>query len=289
MLSHPKACNSMIFTLLLLYACLIEASLLTGRMPSLHGLRYNGCNLPANANTFVDVLAEAGYDSAAIERATYRYLRDCPSWHAKRDSKRLIEEALKPDGNEYGQESPESYKSNKRFHIQTPYYGFGHVDMVTRHGDRCGGHYEQWFRATVDDWRELWDDSNELPHNYTCPQAFRTPVPEELYPTAWIADRAIEYLAEPERRTNPFFSFVSFPDPHHPFNPSGQVLGYVRPRRFRIADPVFRAQKSDTADEVAGGKLSRTRAPVDCSDRDLPGRTGIARGDGFDCRNGCLH
>ena len=43
-----------------------RASLLTGRYPSLHGLRYNGCVLPDTANTFVDTLSNAGYDTAAI-------------------------------------------------------------------------------------------------------------------------------------------------------------------------------------------------------------------------------
>ena len=42
-----------------------RASLLTGRYPTLHGLRYNGCRLPLGANTFVDLLAEAGYHTAA--------------------------------------------------------------------------------------------------------------------------------------------------------------------------------------------------------------------------------
>jgi len=43
-----------------------RASLLTGRYPSQHGLRYNGCKLPQNANTFVDVLGASGYKTAAI-------------------------------------------------------------------------------------------------------------------------------------------------------------------------------------------------------------------------------
>ena len=33
-----------------------RASLMTGRMPSVNGLRYNGCALSRKANTFVDVL-----------------------------------------------------------------------------------------------------------------------------------------------------------------------------------------------------------------------------------------
>ena len=31
-----------------------RASLLTGRYPSVHGLKYNGCALPYNARTFVE-------------------------------------------------------------------------------------------------------------------------------------------------------------------------------------------------------------------------------------------
>ena len=46
-----------------------RASLLTGRYPSVHGLRYNGCTLPLRANTFVDVLAAGGYKTAAIGKS----------------------------------------------------------------------------------------------------------------------------------------------------------------------------------------------------------------------------
>ena len=44
-----------------------RASLFTGRMPSVHGLRHNGCLLSERANTFVDVLAAGGYATALPE------------------------------------------------------------------------------------------------------------------------------------------------------------------------------------------------------------------------------
>ena len=59
-----------------------RASLMTGRMPSVHGLRYNGCVLPANANTFVDVLAAAGYDTAAIGKSHLQPFLDVPPHRA---------------------------------------------------------------------------------------------------------------------------------------------------------------------------------------------------------------
>ncbi|MBT6431220.1 MAG: sulfatase-like hydrolase/transferase, partial [Rhodospirillaceae bacterium] len=46
-----------------------RASLLTGRYPTVHGLRYNGCVLPTSAVTFVDLLAAAGYHTASIGKS----------------------------------------------------------------------------------------------------------------------------------------------------------------------------------------------------------------------------
>jgi len=106
------------------------------------------------------------------------------------------------------------------------------VELVTGHGDQCGGHYQQWFRAVCAEWQALCDPANELPHDYTCPQAYRTPIPEHLYPTTWIADRAIDSINESAESTAPFFKFVSFPDPHHPFNPPGKYWDLYSPEQF---------------------------------------------------------
>lgn len=49
---------------------------MTGRYPSQHGLRYNGCFMPRHANTFVDVLAAAGYDTASIGKNHHQAMTD---------------------------------------------------------------------------------------------------------------------------------------------------------------------------------------------------------------------
>jgi len=191
-----------------------RASLMTGRMPTVHGLRYNGCHLPARANTFVDVLAAVGYDTATIGKSHLQPFTDEPARHLPEPGdgrRRPLEEAWKPDPEDRGHEGPERYTDGERYEFGKPYYGFGHVDMLTRHGDRCGGHYQQWLRSRRKDWRELWDDANELPHGFSCPQAYRTPVPENLYPTAWVADRAIDYLTDEARKSAPFSSSSPFP------------------------------------------------------------------------------
>ena len=43
-----------------------RATLMTGRMPSLHGARQNGIPLALTATTFVEILRSAGYDTALI-------------------------------------------------------------------------------------------------------------------------------------------------------------------------------------------------------------------------------
>ncbi|MEM7240909.1 MAG: sulfatase-like hydrolase/transferase [Pseudomonadota bacterium] len=213
-----------------------RASLMTGRMPSVHGLRYNGCNLPLTANTFVDILAAGGYRTASIGKSHLQPFSDKEPLRKADNTERLLEEAWKVAPEDYISEEPQSYQDDGA-DIVLPYYGFQHVDMITGHGDKCGGHYGQWFRKTHENWAELHDPANELPHNYSCPQAYRTPVPEASYPTHWVADRAIDYLNDAANHEAPFFAFVSFPDPHHPFNPPGKYWDMYNPDDFGIPLP----------------------------------------------------
>ena len=132
-----------------------RASLMTGRYPSVHGLRYNGCRLPLNANTFIDSLANAGYHTAAIGKS---HLQPFTGLAPKgRTPEQLAggAEAWKPDMGDYTHEESQHYQDNERYQIKTPYYGYQHVDMVTTHGDRCGGHYQQWFRQRAPNWEAL--------------------------------------------------------------------------------------------------------------------------------------
>jgi arylsulfatase A-like enzyme len=117
--------------------------------------------------------------------------------------------------------------------------------MVTSHGDRCGGHYGQWFRSNATNWKALHDPTNELAHNYSCPQAYRTPIPEDLYPTAYVRDRTIDYLKSRTGQEDPFFAFVSFPDPHHPFNPPGKYWDMYSPDDFEVSLP-YESHKNPT-------------------------------------------
>ena len=222
-----------------------RASLLTGRYPSLHGLRYNGCVLPDSARTFVDVLADAGYNTAAIGKSHLQPFTDMAPMGKTKADVAGMPEAWKLTRPETYEEEPPNYTAEGRYDIKTPYYGYQHVDMVTSHGDRCGGHYLQWFRENAPDWEALQDDANELPHTYSCPQAYRTPIPEELYPTAYVRNKAVEYIEAQAGEDEPFFAFVSFPDPHHPFNPPGKYWDMYSPEDFELGLP-YEAHQNPT-------------------------------------------
>ena len=215
-----------------------RATLLTGRMPSAHGLRHNGNHLSYDASTFVEVLREGGYRTALIGKSHVQAMTAFPAPQPV-DPAALgaISEAWKDDGGDYLNETPERYLSADFYAFRPPYYGYDQVDMVTNHGDQAHGHYYQWLKSKTpeaDAWR---DKANQLPHDYTCPQAVRTPIPEELYPTSFIRDRAISFLDGAKGEDRPFFAFVSFPDPHHPFTPPGKYWDMYNPADFNTRLP----------------------------------------------------
>jgi arylsulfatase A-like enzyme len=217
-----------------------RATLMTGRMPSVHGGRGNGLPLALSSNTFVDALRAGGYATALVGKSHLQNFTGFPPIQKRppaRAGDRALDgefaEAKKPIAGDgpYDQESPARWSSGREFSMRLPFYGFEHVDLCTGHGDQVGGHYYVWLKSKRADADALREAKNQLPHDYVCPQAIRTPIPEELYPTRYIADRAGAWLDDYARgkRSDPFFLMVSFPDPHHPFTPPGRYWSMYRP------------------------------------------------------------
>ena len=212
-----------------------RASLMTGRYPSVHGLRHNGNYLSKDTVTFADVLLEGGYNTASIGKSHLQpFTNKAAESRVSDDMLGIYDEARFSDGQNYSFEEPSNFETDTFFAYPRPYYGFETVDMVTGHGDSISGHYMQWLRAQGTDVEALFDIRNELPHNYTCIQAYRTPIPEALYYTSYIKNKAVAYLASRQGNTKPFFAFVSFPDPHHPFNPPGKYWDMYNPDDFDV-------------------------------------------------------
>lgn len=225
-----------------------RASLMTCRMPSSHGVTMNGKPLNQKNVTFVEVLKAAGYKTALIGKSHLQNFTGAPPTTQvppKRDgyfcAGGSLVEAVRHDLNEniYKVEEPDFW-SGQRPSIPTPFYGFDHVELVTGHGDNIGGDYSRWLLNRDPDALQLIGPINQLPHDYTCPQASRTAVPVELYSTTFIAERAVAYIEERANEDTPYFLMVSWPDPHHPFNPPGKYWDMYDPAAMPIPEAFSR-------------------------------------------------
>jgi arylsulfatase A-like enzyme len=250
-----------------------RATLMTGRMPSVHGVRSNGMPLSLRSNTFVDALRAGGYATALVGKSHLQNFtgfgpiqKGAPARVGDHVLGAEFSEAKKPiaEDGPYDQESPSRWSAGRDFSMQLPFYGFEHVDLCTDHGHRVGGHYYVWLKARRPDADALRDPKNQLPHDYVCPQAIRTAVPQELYPTRYIAEKACEWLDGRSKRGDdkPFFLMVSFPDPHHPFTPPGRYWSMYRPDDMALP-PSFDHGNRAPARSVAWALAQREKGGAD--------------------------
>jgi len=254
-----------------------RASLMTCRMPSSHGVRSLGIPLDHRNVTFVELMAAAGYDTALIGKSHLQNVSDFPTQYKKpvhRDGFIAPPENLAVairsdlDGENYQYER-QAYFDAYGADAPTPYYGFEHYDSVARHGTKPGGNYHEWLAKEAPEVLEMRGPEQQFSHNYTCPQAYRTKVPEEYYATSYIAKQAVGFLKSRKNNPKPFFLMVSFPDPHHPFNPPGKYWDMYDP-----ADMVVPAAYETNDWDVPEYILSAERAKA--KDPSLGGRAGYS-------------
>ncbi len=215
-----------------------RASIMTGRMSSLHGARHNGIPLSKDHTTFVELLKDAGYQTGLIGKSHLQSFTGLPATNT-----------FKPEPNKHfpSAQLRDAYKNNRHSkdydleivgqwneplaeRIDGDFYGFDHVEIAADHADKASGDYLLWARQQRSDFDQLVGLENALAHKRSsAPQAWRTAVPEELYSTAWIADRSEQWLQERQSDQQPFFLQMSFPDPHHPFTPPGKYWDMYDP------------------------------------------------------------
>ena len=233
-----------------------RASLITGRMPSVHGVRHNGLNLPWNTATVGDVLRAGGWNTALVGKAHFQCVTRTPSAILARRKglpQPPVPEAHHPVKFPYGQEDPQVWRKESGHDLQYPYYGFEAVDLMIDHADQVEGHYSRWLAKHHHDPDGLRGPWNALPgEERAAPQAWRTAMPEELYPTRFVEERTIDRLGEYARnRDTPFFLWASFADPHHPFTPPGSYWNRYHPDDVDIPPTFAMADKCDWAVELA--------------------------------------
>ncbi|WP_279402218.1 hypothetical protein [Arthrobacter sp. JCM 19049] len=55
-----------------------------------------------------------------------------------------------------------------------------------------------------------------------------------MHPTSYIGEKAVERVRAAARDDEPFFMFVSFPDPHHPFAPPREYARRYDPKNLTL-------------------------------------------------------
>jgi arylsulfatase A-like enzyme len=215
-----------------------RATLMTGRMPSLHGVRFNGVPLSLRSNTFVELMRVAGWRTALVGKSHLQNLGGLAAVLERPATKQGLKpppaglnEAMKDDPGPYAQEDRVKWREPGQ-EIVFPYYGFERMDLCVGHGSRVHGSYGLWLEERHSNADSLRGPENQLPGNtYSVPQAWRTRIPEELYPTTYVAEKTIEFLEAHAKKGGdaPFMVQCSFPDPHHPFTPPGKYWDMYKP------------------------------------------------------------
>jgi arylsulfatase A-like enzyme len=192
-----------------------RATMVTGQHVRHHGVWMNGVPLPADAPSVARVLHDAGYATGLIGKAHFEPFLD-PS--------------LRFEENRLGREGRHG-----------PHRGFDHLTLAT-HGGVGFTHYAQWLGREhpgagagyypVLDMADL--EVNAQPGGDSgAPQIAVNPLPRELYHTDWVADRAIAWLDTLDADAD-WFCWVSFPDPHHPWDPPEGEMGRVDWRQLDL-------------------------------------------------------
>jgi arylsulfatase A-like enzyme len=177
-----------------------RSTMITGQYVSTHGVWMNGVPLPPDAPSVARLLKEKkNYRTALIGKAHFEPFLDLQL----------------------------QFEENRMGAMGTfgPHRGFDHMELAA-HGARGPLHYPRWLMKehpeAADGFYPIL--TGQLVQNSAgggdtgAIQVWNNPVPRGIYHTDWVADRTIAYLDS----LNPdedWFVWMSFPDPHHPWDP----------------------------------------------------------------------
>ncbi len=239
-----------------------RSTILTGRMPTAHGVVFNDRSLDWGANTFARRLKKSGYRTALIGKSHLQHgmsrnsvvpFRGEPSgfspyppgWDAVEHADRYLADAVTdPDD----------------------FYGFSHIELSIDHGARMTGHHLRWALdqgAHKDEVLvEYGPDAPGSDRSEAWWQIYRPPYEERFHSTSFVAERSIAFIESCADSEQPWMLWCSFPDPHHPMTPPGAWFD-----RHRPADMVLPHTRTDSlADAPEHLRLFRKLHPRDQRD-----------------------
>ena len=196
-----------------------RSTIMTGRMPSAHGVIFNDRSLEPNTNTFVAQLRDAGWRTGLIGKS---HLQHGESRNAVSDLGKVAGRTS-PYGDRWDTiEHDERYESGEHV-APDDFYGFGEIHLTLGHGAQVGAHHYQWARDQGISHEVLragldadYDGVTRRPEWW---QLHAAPYPEEIHSTNYVTEQTIDFIERAERDDEPWMAWCSFPDPHHPLAP----------------------------------------------------------------------
>jgi arylsulfatase A-like enzyme len=188
-----------------------RSTMLTGQHPRTHGVVANGIPLPADAPTVAGWLAErAGYRTALIGKAHFEPAIDFANRY---------EENARAARGDIG-----------------PWRGFDRA-MGVFHSAAARGrdgrmaplsHYGRWLAEHHPEHLDSYGSilGGDAGGDTGAPETKTNPIPREWYHTDWVADMTIAWLDTLDEADD-WFCWMSFPDPHHPWDPPASELHRV--------------------------------------------------------------
>jgi len=201
-----------------------RASLLTGMLPHTHGVRDNGIDIPDDMNDrgFGVQASKLGYQTALLGKA---HLSTQHTFHA----------TGRPECRHTMSQYYEDWNG--------PYMGFDHVELFIDGPVKwpsweppLGLHYTKWLYTGG---RNQEFDAQYYRGNFPISEAQQVHVPElplAWHTSSWLGDRATTYIEKRPDIQDPFLLWVSFPDPHHPFDAPSPWNSVVRPEDVNLPE-----------------------------------------------------
>lgn len=172
-----------------------RATIMTGQHVASHGVWMNGVSLPEDTPTVAHHLKQHGYDTGLLGKAHFE------PWLG----------------------SPDEFYENRMAKESStgPHRGFDHMELAN-HFFEGHSHYDRHMEQHKTEKDKFYPMVTERGQNTASTgdtgavQIWPMDVDRELYHTDWVADRTINWLSG--RGDNPWFCWMSFPDPHHPWD-----------------------------------------------------------------------
>ncbi|MGI9598476.1 MAG: sulfatase family protein [Acidimicrobiales bacterium] len=215
-----------------------RSTIMTGRMPSAHGVVFNDRSLEWGANTHVRQFRDAGYRTGLFGKSHLQH-------GMSRESMVEIQSASAiDDPYETGWDTLEDFERYDRGVPELPgsFYGFDHVELAIDHGSRLTGHHLHWALDQGGRYEDLMvpmsDESPGVDRHANWWQIYRPPYNPDLHSTSFVADRTIAFIEDAAEADEPWLAWASFPDPHHPMCPPGDWFDRHDPADMELPSTV---------------------------------------------------